>query len=256
MTPIELIKEKFRALADCLDESALRRWAAVEARALGHGGVSTVAKASGLSRTTIHAGLRELDRPPPSLTCSDGGRRVRAQGGGRKQLTAKDPSLLSDLDALVEPTARGDPQSPLRWTCKSTPRLAKELAQRGHTVSQRSVCALLARLDYRLQATRKTREGGKHPDRDAQFSHIAEIATRYQAAGAPVISVDTKKKELIGDFKNGGREWRPKGTPEPVRVYDFIDPLLGIGANLSPRFSYVTESIGMAVGDQAVDPVR
>ena len=155
------------------------------------------------------------------------GKRVRAKGGGRKRLTDKDATLLRDLDALVEPTARGDPMSPLRWTCKSTLRLAQELAERGHEVSQRSVCDLLAQLDYSLQSTRKTREGSHHPDRDAQFQHIATMAAQYQAAGDPVISVDTKKKELVGDFKNGGREWRPKGEPEQVRVHDFVDPELG-----------------------------
>lgn len=134
---------------------------------------------------------------------------------------------MRDLDALVEPTTRGDPQSPLRWTCKSTPRLAKELVAQGHPVSQRTVCDLLAELDYSLQATRKTHEGGQQADRDAQFSHIAATAAHYQTAGDPVVSVDTKKKELVGDFKNGGREWQPKGRPEDVRVYDFIDPQLG-----------------------------
>ena len=147
--------------------------------------------------------------------------------GGRKKLKDKDPTLLRDLDALVEPTARGDPMSPLRWTCKSTPRLAQELAERGYEVSQRSVCDLLAELGYSLQSMRKTQEGRQHPDRDAQFQHIATTAARYQAVGDPVISVDTKKKELIGDFKNGGREWQPKGDPEAARVHDFPDPKLG-----------------------------
>jgi transposase len=223
-----MIEEKFRALSGRLDEATLRLWAAVEARALGHGGVSTVASAVGLSRTTIYAGLRELAMTPsegqPVAARKD---RVRAKGGGRKKLTAKDPTLLRDLDALVEPTTRGDPQSPLRWTCKSTPRLAKELVAQGHPVSQRTVCDLLAELDYSLQATRKTHEGGQQADRDAQFSHIAATAAHYQTAGDPVVSVDTKKKELVGDFKNNGREWQPKGRPEDVRVYDFIDPQLG-----------------------------
>jgi len=225
MDSSEVIKGKFRSLASHFDEATLRLWAAVEARTLGRGGVSTVAKAIGISRTTIYAGLKELDG---SVASKDGrGRRVRAKGGGRKKLTEKDPALLSELDALVQPTTRGDPQSPLRWTCKSTPRLAKELAQRGHVVSQRSVCDLLAQLNYSLQATRKTHEGGKQPDRDAQFSHIAAMAAQYQATADPVISVDTKKKELVGDFKNAGTEWQPKGSPEAVRVYDFIDPKLG-----------------------------
>lgn len=231
MDTTDVIREKFQVLSGRLDEATLRLWAAVEARTLGRGGVSAVAQASGLSRTTLYAGLHELDAPRSREQRPTGGRDpIRAKGGGRKKLTAKDPTLLRDLDALVEPTARGDPQSPLRWTCKSTPRLAKELTDRGHAVSQRTVCDLLAQLDYSLQAPRKTREGGKQPDRDAQFRYIADLAAQYQATGEPVISVDTKKKELVGDFKNGGREWQPKGTPEEVRVYDFIDPALGKGA--------------------------
>lgn len=227
-----IIADKYRALADRLDEATLRLWAAVEARALGRGGVSAVARAIGISRTTIYAGLDELEQQEPAVSPASahgsvGQRRVRAPGGGRKRLVDKDPTLLRDLDALVEPTARGDPMSPLRWTCKSTPRLAEELAGLGHAVSPRSVYDLLAHLGYSLQAVRKTREGSQHPDRDAQFRHIADIAADYQRAGDPVISVDTKKKELIGDFANGGREWQPKGTPEPVRVHDFIDPDLG-----------------------------
>jgi transposase len=175
MDATTVIEKKYRALAERLDEATLRLWAAVEARALGRGGVSAVASAVGLSRTTIYAGLREL-AAPGNTTLVGNTRRVRAKGGGRKKLTAKDPMLLRDLDALVEPTTRGDPQSPLRWTCKSTPRLAKELSARGHQVSQRSVCDLLAQLDYSLQATRKIHEGGKHADRDAQFGHIAAMA--------------------------------------------------------------------------------
>ena len=225
----EAIEAKFRALSGRLDEATLRLWAAVEAHTLGRGGVSTVAKAVGMSRTTIYAGLRELAIATSSGDASPRTdmNRVRARGGGRKRLTDKDPALWRDLDALVEPTTRGDPQSPLRWTCKSTPRLAKELVARGHQVSQRSVCDLLAQLDYSLQATRKIHEGGRHADRDAQFGYIANTVAQYQARGDPVVSVDTKKKELIGDFKNGGREWQPKGHPEGVRVYDFIDPRLG-----------------------------
>src|SRR3954467_299233 len=232
MSDAGTIEDKYRALAERLDEATLRLWAAVEARTLGRGGVSTVAKATGMSRTTICSGLKDLESLPlaaaPAAAVGVASkRRIRAEGGGRKKLTDKDPTLLRDLDALVEPTARGDPQSPLRWTCKSTPRLAKELAAQGHQVSRRRVWGLLGHLGYSLQATRKTREGGQHADRDAQFNHIAYRAAQYQAAGDPVISVDTKKKELIGDFKNGGQEWQPKGEPEDVRVYDFIDPELG-----------------------------
>src|SRR3954468_11676671 len=196
MSDVGTIEDKYRALAERLDEAMLRLWAAVEARTLGRGGVSTVAKATGLSRTTIYSGLKDLGSPPPSsappaAVGAASARRIRAAGAGRKKLTDKDPTLLRDLDALVEP--RGDPQSPLRWTCKSTPRLARELAEQGHQVSQRSVCDLLAHLGYSLQATRKTREGGHHPDRDAQFTQIARRAAQYQAVGDPVISVDTKK---------------------------------------------------------------
>ncbi len=268
-----MIEEKYRALADRLDEATLRVWAAVEAQAMGRGGVSTVSRAIGLSRTTIYAGLAELAskrasskpvRSAKERSVRVGGdlrARARAAGGGRKKLTDKDPTLLRDLDALVEPTTRGDPQSPLRWTCKSTPRLAAELAQQGHTVSQRSVCDLLAQLGYSLQSVRKTREGKQHPDRDAQFQHIAERARQYQAAGDPVISVDTKKKELIGDFKNGGREWQPQGDPEPVRVHDFIDPALGKVApygvyDLAANQGWVSVGIDHDTAEFAVESIR
>src|SRR5713101_4407983 len=268
MTDAEIIAGKYRALAGRLDEATLRLWAAIEARTLGRGGVSTVAKAIGKSRTTIYAGFEELESTKPSSVSrpslgvdAAGKRRIRAKGGGRKKLTDKDTTLLRDLDALVEPTARGDPQSPLRWTCKSTPRLAKELAEQGHQVSQRSVCDLLAQLNYSLQSTRKTREGGQHPDRDAQFNHIARTAAQYQATGDPVISVDTKKKELIGDFKNGGREWRRKGDPEPVRVYDFIDPELGKVApygvyDVAANQGWVSVGIDHDTAEFAVESIR
>ncbi len=268
MSDAGAIVDKYRALAGRLDEATLRLWAAVEARTLGRGGVSTVAKATGLSRTTIYSGLEDLELPPlcpsssPTVVAGvPGKRRIRAEGGGRKRLTDKDATLLRDLDALVEPTARGDPQSPLRWTCKSTPRLAKELAEQGHQISQRSVCDLLAQLDYSLQSTRKTREGGDHPDRDAQFSHIARMAAQYQAAGDPVISVDTKKKELVGDFKNGGREWQPQGKPEEVRVYDFIDPELGKVApygvyDVAANQGWVSVGITHDTAEFAVESIR
>jgi hypothetical protein len=259
-----LIQEKYQALSDRLNEAALRVWAAVEARALGRGGVSVLSEVTGLSRTTIYAGLKEVAMQastPPPVTTSVSGSRIRAKGGGRKKLSAKDSTLLRDLDALVEPTARGDPMSPLRWTCKSTPRLMRELAALGHQVSQRSVCDLLAKLEYRLQSTRKTREGGRHPDRDAQFQHIAKMAAEYQAAGDPVISIDTKKKELVGDFKNNGREWRPKGDPEQVRVYDFIDPVLGKVApygvyDLAANQGWVSVGIDHDTAEFAVESIR
>lgn len=256
------IESKFRVLADRLDETTLRLWVAVEARSLGRGGVSLVAKATGISRTTVYVGLDELKKAMPASEKPVGAKyRIRGVGGGRKKLTAKDATLLKDLDALVEPTTRGDPQSPLRWTCKSTTRLADELARSGHQVSQRTVCDLLGQLGYSLQSTRKAREGTQHPDRDAQFGHIARKVAQYQEVGDPVISVDTKKKELVGDFKNGGREWHPKGKPEKVRVHDFIDPELGkvvpygvydLGANES----WVSVGIDHDTAEFAVESIR
>lgn len=257
-----MIEDKYRVLSGRLDEAALRLWAALEARALGRGGVSIVAKAIGMSRTTIYAGLKELvSVTPPSAVHGAVKCRIRAKGGGRRRLTTKDPTLLQDLDALVEPVTRGDPQSPLRWTCKSTPRLAKELVEKGHQVSQRTVCDLLEQLEYSLQSTRKTREGNQHPDRDAQFSHIAAMAAEYQMAGDPVISVDTKKKELIGDFKNGGQEWQPKGNPEEVRVHDFIDRELGKVApygvyDVAANRGWVSVGINHDTAEFAVESIR
>jgi hypothetical protein len=259
MDTAQTVRAKYDALSGRLNESTLRLWAAVEARALGRGGVTTVANASGLSRTTIYAGLRELDAA--SQQSVDRSARIRAPGGGRKRLVEKDPTLLGDLDALVEPSTRGDPQSPLRWTCKSTPRLAEELRAKGHKVSQRTTCDLLAQLGYSLQATRKVREGGHHEDREAQFAYIAARVAQYQSAGEPVISVDTKKKELIGDFKNAGHEWQPKGRPEPVRVYDFIDPALGKVApygvyDISANQGWVSVGITHDTAEFAVETIR
>lgn len=257
-----MMASKYKALSVRLDEATLRLWAAMEARQLGHGGISIVAKAVGMSRTTIYAGLAELDRTAPITATPIGPKpRVRTQGGGRKKLIAKDPTLLPDLEALVDTGSRGDPMSPLRWTCKSTPRLAQELRAQGHAVSQRTVCDLLTTLGYSLQSTRKTREGGNHPDRDAQFQHIAHQVTQYQTTGDPVISVDTKKKELIGDFKNGGQEWQPKGKPEAVRVYDFIDPALGKVApygvyDLTTNQGWVSVGIDHDTAEFAVESIR
>ena len=256
------IAAKYQALSGRLDEAALRVWAAAEARSLGRGGISAVAKAVGMSRTTIHAGLAELKTAAPVAANKGHDRlRVRAAGGGRKKLADKDASLLSALDALVEPTSRGDPMSPLRWTCKSTYRLSDELKRQGHEVSQRTICDLLSQMGFSLQSTRKTREGGKHEDRDAQFGHIAKTVADYQAAGDPVVSVDTKKKELIGDFKNGGKEWQPAGAPENVRVYDFIDPELGKVApygvyDLTANTGWVSVGIDHDTAEFAVESIR
>ena len=208
-----------------MDERSRRQWAAAEARELGWGGVTAVARATDLSRTTISAGLRELELPAKQRSVE--GLRVRRPGGGRKALTETDPGLLAALEALIEPATRGDPESPLRWTCKSTRGLADELTRKRHPVGANTVAALLRHGGYSLQANRKTREGARHPDRNAQFEHINAQVRRFQNRDQPAISVDTKKKELIGDFKNAGREWRPRGEPEEVRVHDFLDKNLG-----------------------------
>ena len=263
MGDLSAIEAKFLALSGRLDEATLRIWAATEARSLGRGGVSAVARATGMSRTTIHAGLAELKataQQEPAIK-REARPRIRATGGGRKKLTAKDADLLRDLDALVEPTSRGDPMSPLRWTCKSTYRLAAELQRQGHEVSQRTVCDLLAQMNYSLQSTRKTREGGQHEDRDAQFAHIARMVAEYQTTGDPVISVDTKKKELIGDFKNAGREWQPGGAPDEVRVHDFVDPELGKVApygvyDLTANAGWVNVGIDHDTAEFAVASIR
>jgi len=222
---IARIQRKYQLLTPEMDERRRRQWAAAEARELGWGGVSLVARATGLSRPTIHAGLRELDQPAEQRAHE--GVRVRRPGGGRKRLVDTDSDLLSALEALIDPVTRGDPESPLRWTCKSTQRLADELTREQHPVGPRTVAALLKEAGYSLQANRKTREGSSHPDRNAQFEHIHAQVVAFHKQRQPVISVDTKKKELVGDFKNGGREWRPQGTPEDVRVHDFIDQDLG-----------------------------
>ena len=209
-------------LAGELDERALRLWAAAEATALGRGGTAAVARATGIAPSTIRRGRAEL-----ASGVSPGAGRVRQPGAGRKRLTETDPTLLKDLGRLVDGEARGDPEQPLRWTAKSLRTLAAELRAQGHRISARSVAPLLRQLGYSLQANAKTREGASHPDRDAQFRQINQTAAAAIAAGQPVISVDTKKKELVGDFKNGGRELRPKGSPIAVRSHDFLDKELG-----------------------------
>jgi hypothetical protein len=221
--PVERIRHNYTALAPLLNERTRRCWAATEAQALGYGGISVVAEAMGIARGTIHAGLTEVQGRGTAIVPQ----RIRSFGGGRQPLTTKYPTLGEALNELVEPTTRGDPASPLRWTCKSTTHLAQELARAGHPLSQRSVCTLLHAQQYSLQANRKTREGKPHPDRDAQFQYINARAKQFQRAKQPVISVDAKKKELVGNFKIPGREWQPQGSPEKVNVHDFPDPELG-----------------------------
>lgn len=224
MESIELLRHKFAALGPFMDERMRRLWAAAEARALGRGGVTAVAAATGISRTTIARGMHEQqsrvqgEEPSP---------RLRRPGGGRKTTRAHDAALLHALEALVDPVTRGDPQSPLRWTCKSTRRLAAALQAMGHTVGPRTVARLLRALDYSVQANRKTKEGTSHPDRNVQCAHINAQTQAFQGRGQPVISIDAKKKALVGDCKNGGQEWQPVGEPEHVRVYDFPDPHVG-----------------------------
>ncbi len=222
---MESIRRRYESLQPEMDERLRRLWAASEARELGWGGVTAVAIATRMSRTTITTGIRELKEQETRGPAAS--RRIRRPGGGRKPLVETDPDLRAALERLVEPTARGDPESPLRWTVKSTRRLAEELSRQQHPVSARSVAALLHDAGYSLQGNRKTREGALHPDRNAQFEHINEQVKRFLQLQQPAISVDTKKKELVGDFKNGGKEWRPKGQPEEVRIYDFLDKKLG-----------------------------
>ena len=217
MIDIEPIRERFSAVAPFLDERGRRLVAAAEAFAAGYGGIAAVAMATGVAPSTIGRGLKELAQDEPS-------ERVRRPGAGRKPTISKDPTLLADLEALVEPTTRGDPESPLRWTCKSVRRLAQAL---GHEVSRTLVGHLLNEAGYSLQGNRKTTEGDNHPDRDAQFGYINSQVTAALAEQQPVISVDTKKKELVGDFRNNGREYRPQGNPEEVRVHDFLIKELG-----------------------------
>ena len=234
----EEIAGLYQSVSPFLDERARRLVAASEAKVLGRGGVATVSALTGVARNTIARGLRELAGSPDTAMG-----RVRRPGGGRKRAVDKDPTLERDLDDLVEPMTRGDPESPLRWTCKSVRALAKELERMGHQVSHQLVSEILEGLDYSLQANRKVTEGeAQHPDRNAQFQYIHDQVKAFQASSQPVISVDTKKKELVGDFKNAGRQWRPQGDPQRVRVHDFMIKELG---RASPFGVYdVTHNVG------------
>ncbi len=219
----QALAAKFAPLEPLLDERTRRLWAAVEARALGRGGIARVAEATGLARATIRAGLRDLDTSHPAAPVPAPNERVRRPGGGRSSLVEGDPYLLRALERLVEPVTRGDPMSPLCWTCKSAARLAAELQTQGHVVSERTVNRLLHALGYSLQANRKTLEGRQHPDREAQFQYLNRRVKAFQRQGQPVVSVETKKKELVGQFRAGGREGHPSGQPEQVKVHDFPD---------------------------------
>ena len=220
-----LIAARYSALECILDERQRRLYAAVEAKLLGHGGVKRVHEATGVARGSILAGIKELRQG--SEAGAGEAHRVRRAGAGRKKLIEQDPGVREALERLVEPVTRGDPESPLRWTCKSLMQLSRELGACGHTISHVSVGVLLKDLGYSLQGNRKTLEGASHPDRNAQFEWINEKIETALSAGQPVISVDTKKKELVGPYKNGGKEWRPQGQPEAVKVHDFVDKELG-----------------------------
>lgn len=222
---VKRIREKYKALVPELNERGRRQWAASEARDLGYGGISLVAKATGLSRPTISKGINDIRLPKREREVYQD--RIRKMGAGRRRLVENDPDLIRALEELVEPVTRGDPESPLRWTCKSTRKLSEELSKSGHPICPTSVGMLLRSAGYSLQANSKTREGRSHPDRNAQFEFINGSVQRCLRRGQPVISVDTKKKELVGDFKNSGQEWRPTGEPELVRSHDFEDKSLG-----------------------------
>jgi len=223
-----LIKQRFELLAPLLNEKQLRLYVAAEAMVLGRGGISLTSQATGISRPTITIGCKELvGHEVREGTSYTGTERVRKEGGGRKRAVDVDDTLRSDLEGFIEPVTRGDPESPLRWTAKSVRNLADALKKKGHQTSHRMVAELLHEMGYSLQANRKTAEGSSHPDRNAQFEYIHNKVKEFQSCSQPVISVDTKKKERVGDFKNGGRELRAKGDPEKVRVYDFEIPELG-----------------------------
>jgi len=223
---IQRIESRYAALASLMDERMRRQWAAAEAKSYGWGGIRAVSRATGMAPNTIAKGLAELEarKADPEAPCE---KRLRKPGAGRKPATEADPELAAALERLVDPVTRGDPQSPLRWTCKSTAQLAGELTKQGHAVSPRTVGRLLKAAGYSLKSNRKTQEGKDHPDRNAQFEHINATVLAFQGRGQPVVSVDTKKKELVGNFRNGGREWQPQGEPEEVLVHDFMDKELG-----------------------------
>jgi hypothetical protein len=253
---VQWIKNKYQGLHDEFSEFTRRRWAAVEAASLGRGGISAVSAATGLAHSTIRRGIRELNAGAALV-----GGRQRRHGAGRKRIDVIDPHVRASLERLVEPESRGDPQSPLRWTCKSTRRLAQELTLQGHSVGPTTVRQLLKAAGYSLQANRKTREGASHPDRDAQFCYINRRVKSQQRQGQPAVSVDTKKKETLGNLKNAGREWRPKGQPREVNVHDFPDPKKGKAVpygvyDLSHNEAWVSVGVSSDTAEFAVETIR
>jgi hypothetical protein len=249
------MKKTYLLLSPHLDERIRRLWCAAQAQAIGHGGITRVQEVTGVSRPCITRGLKDLAAAPPPMGA------VRQPGGGRKRVTEHDPALFAALDALIEPTQRGDPMCGLRWTCKSTRNLARELTATGHAVSHTTVAEELHLQKYSLKGNRKTQEGASHPDRNAQFLHIHETASAVQKRGDPVISIDTKKKELIGNYKNGGQEWAPKGAPRKVKVHDFLDKQLGKAIpygvyDIAKNTGFVSVGIDKDTGEFAVQTIR
>ena len=259
---IATVQGKYATLSRLMNERLKRRWAGCEALASGRGGISAVARATGMSPNTIKRGMREVEAEMPDLVGSlHAPERQRQPGGGRRRLADTDRTLIRDLKRLVEPVTRGDPMSHLLWTSKSTRHLATELQNQGHTVSHMTVARLLGELDYRLQVNHKTREGASHPDRDAQFHYINQQVLGFQRRGQPTLSVDTKKRELVGDFKNAGREWRPRGQPQEVRIHDFRDPELGVAIpygvyDLSRNDGWVSVGVDHDTAEFAVATIR
>ena len=249
-----LLAEKYASLQMHLNERNLRLCAASDARLIGRGGVSAVARATGISRTTIYAGLKELDEQTSVQN-------IRRAGAGRKSLAGRNPEILEALNRLVDPVTRGDPESTLRWTSKSTTKLAEELTEMGYSISQRSVWKLLDELDYSMQSNRKSNEGSNHPDRDEQFQFIANSVAQCQSVGSPAISVDTNKKELVGNYKNNGAEWEKKGNPRRVNTYDFVDKELGKVApygvyDIAQNKGWVNVGISSDTAEFAVESIR
>lgn len=254
------IRLQFGQLRDCLDERARREWAASEALALGYGGIATVHRATGIVPSTIGKGIRELKAREGGAIEADGQRRVRRPGGGRKLKEEENPAILVELDRLVAPVTRGDPESPLRWVAKARRRLAKELCAKGFRIGYRTVSRLLKKLGYQLHGNRKGMEGRQHPDRDAQFEYINKKTKQQFSSGNPVVSVDTKKKELVGDYKNGGRELRPQGEPETVKVHDFVGDLgraspYGV-YDIGDNSAWVSVGISSDTAEFAVETIR
>lgn len=256
----EQIREQYRLIRDSLDERGRREWAASEAMALGYGGIARVHRGTGIVPSTIGKGINELRERDASGAPPEGPRRVRRAGGGRRSKVAEDPHLLGALEALIEPSTRGDPESALRWTCRSVRELAAALTRAGHTISYRTVSRLLKSLNYSLQSNKKTLEGAQHVDRDAQFKYINAQTKKRLKAGHPAISVDTKKKELIGQYKNAGAEYRPKGQPEKVDVHDFKGELgraspYGI-YDIQDNSGWVSVGISADTAQFAVESIR